>query len=516
MTTPFGFTDVGFAIKTTEDVRTDMRDNIAGVFGASFDTTDGSAAGEVTAIFAAQVGELWEVTEQVANSTDRDSATGPALDSIGALTGTIRNSAESSTVVATLTGDPLTVITTAFRAATASTEAPFAATESTVLVALDAWVLSTAYDVDDQVTNGGNAYVCTVAGTSDSSGGPTTESTAIPDNTVTWAFLGNGTGAVAATLTAVDSGVVVAAVRDLTVIQTPVTGLLSVTNLVEAIAGNDVESDPDYRVRQVEELALQGSHTAAAIRAELLELDGVVAAHVFMNLTDTTDGDGVPPHAVEALVQGGDTQEIVDLLGREIVTGIVSFGNTSGSTTDSEGTTFTVNFSRPGEILVYVRETLTKVAATYLGDDAAKTAIVAYGDTEQVIGKDVVSSSVGAAVLPVKIGGVVVAGVTGVIKNVRTDAFTDVIGAPSAWAASTAYSATPGSRSVVTNDGGRAYICTTAGTSAGSGGPTGEGTAITDNTAVWRWLGADVAVSTREIALLDLSRITISSSSATP
>lgn len=516
MATLFGFTDTGFAVKTAEDTRSEMRANVAGVFGSSFDTTDGSAAGETIAIFAAQVGELWEVVEQVANSTDRDSATGPSLDAIGALTGTIRNSAESSTVVATLTGDPLTVITSAFRAATASTEAAFAATESTVLVALTAWVLSTAYVIGDRVTNAGNAYVCTVAGTSDSSGGPTTESTSITDNTVTWAFLGAGTGAVDATLTAVDSGVVVAAVRDLTVIQTPITGLLGITNLVEAVAGNAVESDPDYRVRQVEELALQGSHTAAAIRAELLELDGVRAAHVFMNLTDVTDVDGVPPHAVEALVQGGDDQDIVDLLGREICSGIVSFGNTSGSTTDSEGTTFTVNFSRPGEILVYVRETLTKVAATYAGDDVAKAAIVTYGDVEQIIGKDVVPSSVGAAVLPVKVGGVVVAGVTGVIKNVRTDAFTDVIGAPVAWVLSTAYSATPGTRSVVTNDGGRAYICTTAGTSAGSGGPTGEGTAITDGTVVWRWLGADVAVSTREIALLDISRITISSSSATP
>ena len=49
-----------------------------------------------------------------------------------------------------------------------------------------------------------------------------------------------------------------------------------------------------------------------------------------------------------------------------------------------------------------------------------------------------------------------------------------------AWTPSTAYSL----NDVVNNDGNM-YVCTTAGTSAGSGGPTGTGTGIADGTAVW-------------------------------
>jgi hypothetical protein len=37
-------------------------------------------------------------------------------------------------------------------------------------------------------------------------------------------------------------------------------------------------------------------------------------------------------------------------------------------------------------------------------------------------------------------------------------------------------------------NGGNLYICTTGGTTAASGGPTGTGTAITDNTAVWSYV----------------------------
>lgn len=59
--------------------------------------------------------------------------------------------------------------------------------------------------------------------------------------------------------------------------------------------------------------------------------------------------------------------------------------------------------------------------------------------------------------------------------------------AGTAWAAATPYTA--GQR--VINDSGKVYRCTTGGTSAGSGGPTGTSSAITDNSVVWEYLGAD-------------------------
>lgn len=56
--------------------------------------------------------------------------------------------------------------------------------------------------------------------------------------------------------------------------------------------------------------------------------------------------------------------------------------------------------------------------------------------------------------------------------------------APQDWAASTAYVLDE----IATNDSGKVYECTTAGTSAGSGGPTGTGQAITDGTVTWRYV----------------------------
>ena len=64
---------------------------------------------------------------------------------------------------------------------------------------------------------------------------------------------------------------------------------------------------------------------------------------------------------------------------------------------------------------------------------------------------------------------------------------------PSDWLADTAYSV----GDYVANDTTpvKVYRCTTAGTSDSSGGPTGTGSAITDNTCVWAYVGPDVNVT---------------------
>jgi uncharacterized phage protein gp47/JayE len=64
------------------------------------------------------------------------------------------------------------------------------------------------------------------------------------------------------------------------------------------------------------------------------------------------------------------------------------------------------------------------------------------------------------------------------------------LAALTAWAATTAYIV--GDRR---SNGGNSYICITAGTSAGSGGPTTTSSDITDGTVHWRYLGAGTAAA---------------------
>jgi hypothetical protein len=65
------------------------------------------------------------------------------------------------------------------------------------------------------------------------------------------------------------------------------------------------------------------------------------------------------------------------------------------------------------------------------------------------------------------------------------------------WAGSTAYTL-----GQYRTNGANIYKCTTAGTSASSGGPTGTGTSISDGTATWDWYcvaNADVKLDSIEI-----------------
>lgn len=64
------------------------------------------------------------------------------------------------------------------------------------------------------------------------------------------------------------------------------------------------------------------------------------------------------------------------------------------------------------------------------------------------------------------------------------------------WAATTVYALNQ-----QVHNGGNVYKATTGGTSAGSGGPTGTGTGITDGSAVWSYLGGlDMALDNSNLA----------------
>ena len=394
---PYGLLSTGFVPKTLEVIREEINDSLHTAYGPSLDTTDGSALGQFVGIMAEKYAELWELAETVNTSQDPDGATQTSLDALSALTGTTRDAASPSTVTLTLTGIPTTIVTIDSRVSVEITEDEFKTLAAATITILTAWVAATPYTVGTRRTNAGRAYVVITAGTSAGSGGPTTTSSDITDGTVHWRYIGEGTGAVDVAAEAVETGPTVAVSGSINEIETPIAGWQSVINLLDADLGSDIETDEHLRVKRELELSRAGSSPIDAIRAELLDVSGVTNVTVFENDTDVTDVDGIPPHAVEALVQGGDDQDIFDRLLASVAGGIATYGNTTGTATDDAGIDHTVKFTRPTEKLVYVTITIIKDPSAYPldGDAQVEAAIVAFGDA-QATGKNVVSSSVGA------------------------------------------------------------------------------------------------------------------------
>jgi uncharacterized phage protein gp47/JayE len=402
--TTYGLTADGLIVKTIEVIRNELAARVRDTFGTSVKSgSDRAIVGQFVGIISEMAGLLWELSEAVNSSQDPDKATGAALDALCTLTGTFRPTATFSVVTVTLTGTPTSVIPEGTTVKTESTNVTFETTEDATLVLADTWAPLTAYALGDRVTSASRVYQCITAGTSDTPDGPSTTDTDIEDGSAHWTYLGEGTGAVDVIASATETGPVIAYARDLNTIGGSVSGLSSVINLLDVSVGRDAASDEELRQLREAELAGAGNTPIDSVRADLLKLEDVVSVTVFVNNTDETDIDGMPPHSVEALVRPVDPvpddfdQLIWDTLLANVAAGIVTTGNTPGTATDSQGTVHTMKYSRPTEVPIYIIVNVTKDPDTYPtdGDELIKQAIVTWGD-EQATGKNAVASAITA------------------------------------------------------------------------------------------------------------------------
>lgn len=518
----FGLSDTGFVPKTQEDLRAELDANsreIAPSLPLGDSTWQGHSNGLLSLLFA----ELWQLAQAAIDSRNPNNATGPSLAATAALTGTTRLPARPSRVLELITGTPGTPINPGFAATTGGTNAVvgnflpaqplrrFHTITLATIVAQPAWTVSTVYAVKQRVANAGNCFECITPGASAPSGsGPTGVGQNITDGVAHWKWLGLGAGLIETIMESDDNGPVIAAAGDLSLIATPQAGIGNATNQLDATPGAFEESDGDLRIRRAQELSAAGTGPKDAIRADLLEIgkgtsNPVTSCTVYMNVDDTTDADGVPPHSVECVLIGGDDQAIYDQLLASVSGGIRTYGTSVGTALDSEGHLQPEKFTRPAQVTLYVRVAAEYDATLYPSDGDAQIKAAVEKLSPSAPGRDAVPAKIESQALTVS-----------GVNNADAAVYTDVIGTPVAWTASTAYVATAGSRSVVSNDGGRLYICITAGNSSSLGGPTGVGQNITDGTAHWAFIGAKITVTSRQQAAYAAIRTTVASTAVDP
>jgi len=424
----YGVLSTGFYAKPLTVIESEIDSDLKAILGASAGTnSDGtipldSMAGQLKTMLSDGFAGLWDLGEAIYASLDPNQATGSSLDRVGALTGALRGSGAFSTATVTCTGVPLTVILAGSVVTVTTTGSRFLSiTGSTgdsnyphsTIVAATAWAALTGYSVGDKRTNSGNIYYCITAGTSAGSGGPTTTASDITDGTVHWKYLGPGTGYVNVPFEAESSGAIGALAGTLTTIASPINGWRAAYNVSDAVVGQDQEIDSQFRARRDQELATAGNATPDAIRANILALNAgsVDPAHapptactVFRNDTDLTDSNGLPPHSVEVLVQGGTDADIALEVWNSVGAGTVTYGNQTSTITDSQGNSQTVKWSRPVAVPIYVTGTVKYDASKWPANSdtvvaqAVVSALLTYGATYP-IGIDVRRSPLYAAIL---------------------------------------------------------------------------------------------------------------------
>lgn len=295
MPPPYGVTLEGFNPMSLDEIKTELEDDFRTAFGQNVQVHARSVNGQLIGIMAERYALLWAELQKIYVLAYLGGASGSALDDLVAIVGITRLPATYSTVTLRLGGDDATVI-----------------------------------PVDSR--------------TKDAEG-------------LLWIHTSEGSiagGIADVTARAEETGPRIGLAGTLTVIDTPITGWDTVTNLLDAEVGRDAESDADLRTRTILTLRAGGGSSVEAIQAAILRLDEVTECLIVENETAFTDSDGRPPKSFETVVRGGADQDIVDTIWIGKPAGIETHGSESGTAVDSAGDPHTIEFSRPTELDVWI------------------------------------------------------------------------------------------------------------------------------------------------------------------
>lgn len=316
----------GFVEKSASELVDEIADaqRASAALGASWVTSAESPQGQLNAIMADRFAELWEAIGLVYRSRDPRAASFAGLDAVCGLTGTTRSAATKGTVTLTL-----------------------------------------SVAAGRTIPAGSIAYVA----------GQTT------NRWVTLAAAVNGSGStanVAVEAEAETAGVYVANATTITGIATPQTGWLTVNNVADAVTGSAAESDPVLRARRDRELFAGGSSPIDSLRAALARVSGVSVAEVAENDSNATV-DGMPPHSIEAIVQGGTDVAVARAIWEAKAGGIELHSSATTPTVevviDAGGFNRTITFTRPTNVDAYAEVIVILDSDFYPGDATLQDAI---------------------------------------------------------------------------------------------------------------------------------------------
>lgn len=317
----WGLTEYGFLRPSFNDLLDAFEVKAKELFGSGVNLSVRSPLGIFLRIFAWFAGLVWQLAEDVYNSGFIDTAAGISLARLGAFIGIRPLAAQKALGTLKISGDPGATIYAGFLVQARNNQR---------FVTLE----------DVTVGEDGIAVV------------PIQAFNAGPEGNVPEG--------------AIDTVV------------TPLASTIAVTNPEATVGGRYKETDQEFRERYAQSVDKPGGSNTDAIRAQLLETEGVITAVVWENETDETDGDGLPPHSIEAIVYGGMDSAVASAIHRRKAGGIQTHGSRRVQVLDASGRLKTIYFSRPDAIPIYVRITGLVTSEAYKGDETIKEAIIGY------------------------------------------------------------------------------------------------------------------------------------------
>lgn len=191
-------------------------------------------------------------------------------------------------------------------------------------------------------------------------------------------------------------GDVQVSLNTLTVITTPVLGVVSVNNpTAPTQQGADQETDAALRLRRQASVGKPAQNAISGMKGAILELDGVSDVEVLENITDVEDADGIPAHGIWVIAKGGDSAEIAEIIDLYRMAGIPMAGSVTEDVEQADGSTIEIAFDEAVAEDLYIEFTATSKSGGAI-DEAALKADIAEALTYSIYETADVSSIIAA------------------------------------------------------------------------------------------------------------------------
>ena len=186
-------------------------------------------------------------------------------------------------------------------------------------------------------------------------------------------------GEIIVTAVASEPGAIRAAIGEVNKIATPTRGWQSVENLDATSPGEAVETDFELRIRQAVSTELPSLSVADGILGGVLNLPNVTKGILYENDTNVVDENGIPGHTISLVVEGGDVNDIAEMIRLKKTPGTGTFGDVLVTVYDRYGTPTVIKFFRPTDVYVTV-DVYLKASSRYDGSltDVIKNNLSAY------------------------------------------------------------------------------------------------------------------------------------------
>lgn len=384
-TLTYGLNSGGFVRMRLPEIRQLILSELKARTGFDFDDSPDSFTGQLIAIFAERMAAMWELAEQAYLSAYPATAQGLPLDLAVSYAGAQRLKPVKSRADVYVLGDPGTVapegtIVQALVASDNSDVPPRFVLQYDVTIT-KASAITAQLTINPPITAGAQYWIeisgvrytyTALSGQSEQqvalnlanmigNVASLTESTIIIfqpfEFTIDWSnnFFVNYLGSTGVVLSE-NYGPIPAVERTIRKIINPVPGLLDIYNPYAAVLGQILEADDKLRLRYQTGVYQLGAGTKPSIDANVKQnIAGVRSSKLLVNDADVSDANGLPPHSIELIVEGGDDQAILNEIHRVKGAGITSFGNTTGTVRDADGYLHPLAFSRPEMRWIWLR-----------------------------------------------------------------------------------------------------------------------------------------------------------------